>query len=169
MNPLFVSFCFLLFSFLVVSGYALAQTSDRVSVRLYGLPNQPIDLTLAALKQMELREVAVSDKGGETLRYKGVYVSDVLKKTGAILGEALRGENFGQYLLVRARDGYRVVFSLAEIDPAITDQVVLLPFLLNGEPLEPIVRPLRLVVPQDKRQARWVREVTEIELKKASE
>ncbi|WP_375584659.1 molybdopterin-dependent oxidoreductase [Cyclobacterium xiamenense] len=136
---------------------------------MHGLLPQPIELTMDAVRQTGVREVEVLGKGGEKVRYKGVNLSAVLKEAGAPLGEALRGQNMAQYLVVRARDGYRVVFSLAEIDPALTDQVVLLAFLSNGEPLGPGVGPFRLVVPQDKRQARWVREVTDIEVKIAKE
>ena len=63
------------------------------------------------------------------------------------------------YLLVEAADGYRVVFALPELDPAFTERVVLLADHRDGQPLTPAEGPLRLVVPDEKRQARWVRQV----------
>ena len=63
------------------------------------------------------------------------------------------------YLLVEAADGYRVVFALPELDPAFTERMVLLADHRDGQPLTTTEGPLRLVVPDDKRHARWVRQV----------
>jgi DMSO/TMAO reductase YedYZ molybdopterin-dependent catalytic subunit len=69
----------------------------------------------------------------------------------------MRGPAMATYLLAEASDGYRVVFSLAELDADFTDAQVLVADTLDGAPLGANVGPLRLVVPQDKRPARWVR------------
>ena len=63
------------------------------------------------------------------------------------------------YLLVEAADGYRVIFALPELDPAFTERVVLLADHRDGQPLSTAEGPLRLVVPDEKRHARWVRQV----------
>jgi hypothetical protein len=59
-------------------------------------------------------------------------------------------------------DGYRVVFSLAELDPGIQDSNVLVADKVDGHALDGKVGPLRLVAPLDKRPARWVRMVQSI-------
>ena len=56
-----------------------------------------------------------------------------------------------------AADGYQIVFSLAELDPDITDNQYLVADVANGKPLTTESGPFRLVVPKDKRGARWVR------------
>ena len=56
-------------------------------------------------------------------------------------------------------DKYRIVFSLPEIDPTFTDRVILLATRRDGKPLSEQEGPLRLIVPDDKRPARWVRQV----------
>ncbi len=61
-------------------------------------------------------------------------------------------------------DQYQAVFSLAELDPAMASHPALLTWSRNSEPLPSTLGPLRLVVPDDKRQARWVRQVTAIEV-----
>jgi DMSO/TMAO reductase YedYZ molybdopterin-dependent catalytic subunit len=71
------------------------------------------------------------------------------------------------YVMVGAADGYRVVFALPEIDPAFSDRLILLADRRDQQPLSPEEGPLRLVVPGEKRQARWVRQVTSVTIRRA--
>jgi hypothetical protein len=95
------------------------------------------------------------EKKSET--YEGVLLQTLLAKAGAPRGHDMRGPAMATYLLAEASDGYRVVFSLAELDADFTDAQVLVADTLDGAPLGANLGPLRLVVPQDKRPARWVR------------
>lgn len=61
-------------------------------------------------------------------------------------------------------DGYVATFSLAEIDPGIGGGVALLADRCDGAALAPREGPLRLIVPADRRPARWVRDVRTIEV-----
>jgi hypothetical protein len=67
-------------------------------------------------------------------------------------------------LIASAPDGYRVLFSLTEFDPAFSDRVILLADRRDGQPLDNREGPLRLVVPGDKRHARWIRGVDALEV-----
>jgi DMSO/TMAO reductase YedYZ molybdopterin-dependent catalytic subunit len=78
------------------------------------------------------------------------------------LGGELRNKNLAKYLLVKAADDYMVTFSLPEVDPEFTDQTVLLAVKADGKPLAKGEGPFRLVVPGDKKQSRWVREISMI-------
>ncbi len=64
---------------------------------------------------------------------------------------------------VTASDHYQVVFSLAELDPALGNEQVILADTQDGHPLTKD-DPFRLVVPGDKRPARWIHNVTTIEV-----
>ena len=68
------------------------------------------------------------------------------------------------YVLAEGADSYRVSFSLAELDPGLQDSQVIVADTMNGQPLGDKVGPLRLVVPQDKRPARWVRMLRSIKV-----
>ena len=72
-------------------------------------------------------------------------------------GEKLRGAALATYVMAGADDGYRVLFSLAELDSGIEDSDALVADTLDGNPIPDQVGPLRLVFPHDKRPARWVR------------
>jgi hypothetical protein len=62
--------------------------------------------------------------------------------------------------VVEAADGYRVVIALPELDPAFTDRQIVLAYLRNGKPLDEKEGPYRIIIPDEKRMARWVRQVT---------
>ena len=64
-------------------------------------------------------------------------------------------------LLVEAADGYRVVIALPEIDPAFSDKKF---FLKDGKPMDSKEGPYRIVIPNEKRMARWVRQVTGLKI-----
>ena len=70
-------------------------------------------------------------------------------------------------LVVGAADGYRVVFTLPEIDPAFNDRLILLADRRDQQLLSSEEGPLRLIVPGEKRQARWVRQVTTVTIRRA--
>jgi hypothetical protein len=84
------------------------------------------------------------------------------------VADTLRGQEMSKYLLVQAAGGYRAVFSLAELSPRFTDAVVLLADRRDGQALAEPEGPLRLVVPHDKRPARWVRQVIRLTVKDAA-
>jgi DMSO/TMAO reductase YedYZ molybdopterin-dependent catalytic subunit len=63
-----------------------------------------------------------------------------------------------------ARDGYRVAFSLVELDSTIASSEVFIAFQRDGKPLPAEMGPFRLIVPTDKRGARWIRQLSRITL-----
>lgn len=115
-----------------------------------GLPRQSLSLTAH----------------GATHVYEGPTLASVLEKLDAPLGQRLRGEALKTFVVVTAADGYVVVFSLAEIDPAMSPTAVILADEADGAPLSAEEGPLRLVVEGDARPARSVRQVTAIELRR---
>lgn len=129
-----------------------------IILKIGGNVSTPLELTAADLKNMPRKTLTVAnphEKKSET--YEGVLLQTLLAKAGAPQGHEMRGPAMATYLLAEASDGYRVVFSLAELDADFTDAQVLVADTLDGAPLGANLGPLRLVVPQDKRPARWVR------------
>ena len=93
----------------------------------------------------------------KTEKYEGVALETILRKAGVPQGDALRGPAMATYVLAEAADGYRVVFSLAELDAGIADSEVIVADTIDGAPLGDKLGPFRLVAPHEKRPARWVR------------
>ena len=96
--------------------------------------------------------------------YEGVMLKAVLEKAGVEFGSTLRGKRMASCLLVEAADQYRVVIALPELDPDFTDKQVVLAFLRDGKPLDQKEGPYRIVIPSEKRMARWVRQVTTLKI-----
>ena len=107
------------------------------------------------------------DHDGKESTFEGVPLVEVLKSAGVKFGQDLRGKALATYLLVEAADEYRVVFALPELDPASTDRVILLADRRDEKLLNQREGPLRIVVPDEKRQSRWVRQVVSLKLKRA--
>jgi hypothetical protein len=61
------------------------------------------------------------------------------------------------YVVATAADGYQVVFSLGELDPAVANNASIVADTVDGKPLSDTQGPLRIVAPHDKRGVRGVR------------
>jgi hypothetical protein len=109
-------------------------------------------------------KVTASEHSSGPVNFEGVTVKSVLEKAGVTFGESMRGKRLTNCLLVEAADGYRVVIALPELDTAFTDKQTLLAFLRNGKPLGEKEGPYRIVIPDEKRMARWVRQVTTLKI-----
>ena len=107
----------------------------------------------------------MKDHKGNPATYEGVLLADVLRSAGVTLGKDLKGPLLANYLLVEAADGYRVVFALPEVDPELTDKVVLLADRKDGEALNAEDGPFKIIAPGDKRNMRRVRRVTRISVR----
>jgi hypothetical protein len=116
---------------------------------------------------MTRRSLKVKDHEGRETVFDGVLVADILKKAGVRQGKELRGEFLSWYLVVDAADGYRVIFSLPELDEVFTDRIVLLADRKDGKPLSEREGPFRIVVPDEKRAARWVRQVVSLTIRRS--
>jgi hypothetical protein len=130
---------------------------------------QAAEFSAEAFAKLPRQTVKASDPAGTPATYEGVSLAEVLKAAGVTMGKDLKGPLLANCLIVQAADGYRVVFSLPEIDPEMTDRVVLLADRKDGKPLDAKEGPYRLVVSHDKRHSRWVRQVTRISIEVAAE
>ncbi len=153
---------FILTLFLCSSLPGMAQNVASVSIS--GEVLTPLNLTkedLAAYKPLTHK---TKDKDGKEHEYKGVALVEVLEKAGVTLGAKLRGENLTKIVLVQAADGYEVVYSLPELDPEFSNNTVMLVTEKDGAPLPSGEGSFRLITPQDKKQARWIREIRSIKV-----
>lgn len=117
---------------------------------------------LAALAHQDVTAFDFHEKKDHV--YSGVPVRDLLAKAGVEFGEKLRGRALRQIVIVHCRDHYDIVFALAEFDDAFNTRTILLVDRQDGQPLPEGQGPVRLVVPGDKRPARWARMVTSLEV-----
>lgn len=123
-----------------------------------GAVKTPLTISVADLQKMPRTTIHVTNPHNhQDETYDGVPLASLLQQAGVPQGEQIRGPWMAAYILAEAADGYRVVFSLAELDAAFLDSDVLVADTMNGAPLGPGEGPFRLVAPHEKRPARWVR------------
>jgi len=99
-----------------------------------------------------------------TENYSGVLLTTLLQKINAPIGKDLRGKAMTTYIVAIGSDGYAVVLSLAEVDPDFRDAQVIVADAKDNQPLGKN-GPYQLIVPEDKRPARWVHNLVSIRLK----
>jgi len=136
---------------------AQSTPANTAELKVSG-PVSTLTLTVADLKKMPRKTLTVvNPHDKKTEKYEGVAVEEILRKTGVPQGEAPRGPAMATYVVAEGADGYRVVFSLAELDAGIVESDVIVADTMDGAPRGDKLGPFRLVAPHEKRPARWVR------------
>jgi hypothetical protein len=148
---------------------AAASSSASNSLLLSaGKYHSPVTLSAADFKAKPHVTVTVHnphDNADEV--YSGVPLATLFGELAVPLGKGLRGAALANYLVATGSDSYRAIFALAEVDPGFHPGDVIVADTMNGKPLDAQTGPFRLVVSEDKRPARWVRNLVSIELKAA--
>jgi DMSO/TMAO reductase YedYZ molybdopterin-dependent catalytic subunit len=151
----------LLVTLLALASNAIAAPqsarASAPSLVIKGAVKQEVSLTLADLKAATRVKLSAKGHDGAMHVYEGVALQTLLAKAGVAAAADLRGKNMALFVLAEAGDGYRAVFSLAELDADFAAESVLVADTADGKELGSDQGPLRLVVPGDKRQGRWVR------------
>lgn len=157
---------------LVVQGRIYAQNDSSARLKVSGIGNSPpLLLSVSDLQKMPRKKLSVvnpHDKKTEVEVYEGVAIVDLLQRVGTPRGEDLRGRAMATYVVAEASDGYRVVFSVAELDSGIVDSDIIVADTLDGAALGANQGPFKIVAPHDKRPARWVRMLTSLTVAKAA-
>jgi len=144
-----------------------ATPASEVLLTVGGEVERPLKLTAENIAKLPRRSVRAKDHNGKEVTFEGVELGEVLKLAGVPSGEKLRGKSLALFLVIDAADNYRAVFALPELDHAFTERVVLLAERRDGKPLSGNEGRLRVVVPDEKRQARWVRQVISLTIRRA--
>jgi DMSO/TMAO reductase YedYZ molybdopterin-dependent catalytic subunit len=147
---------------LLAAGLLIAQ-EPAATLKVTGAVKKPLTLTAEDLAKMPRKSVRTVSKDVET-KYDGVALHEILKAAGVPVGADLRGKALTTYVLAEAQDGYQIVFSIGEIDPAFNESDILVADTANGKPLAGNQGSFRLVPPKDKQGNRSVRMLTRLEV-----
>ncbi|WP_419701353.1 molybdopterin-binding protein [Mucilaginibacter sp. NFX135] len=151
--------CMALLSFTSICFISQAQT-----IKISGEVSTPLTIDAAYLQKFTQTTVTRKDKDRKDHTYSGVILSEILKAAGVTLGPELKGENLTKYLLVEASDGYQVIFALAELDKSFTDRTIILADKVDGAPLATADGPYRIIVQDEKKPARCIKQVTAMQV-----
>jgi DMSO/TMAO reductase YedYZ molybdopterin-dependent catalytic subunit len=142
---------------------AQQPSTAAATLQITGSVSSPITLTAADLKGMPRTTVTIKADGRD-VKYEGVLVGAILARAGATLGRDMTGAAVASYVVASASDGYRAVFSLAELDPEFTGSDIIVADTVDGKPLFDYQGPFRIVAPRDTRGARGVRMLQKLEV-----
>jgi hypothetical protein len=143
---------------------APSAPSTRLTIKTY--EGKTLTVTpeeLAALPHKSVSVFNAHSKTNETC--SGVPLADLLSKAGVPLGEAVRGKLFMVGVVAAGTDGYGVLYSLAEVDPAIHTGDVIVADTVDGKKLDKDGA-FKMVSSEERRPARWVRNLTSISVVK---
>jgi DMSO/TMAO reductase YedYZ molybdopterin-dependent catalytic subunit len=149
------------------AGGANARTENHLDLR-GDVPN-PRRIDAAELHKLPRTEIRTTDPhdASKEIVYARTPLVEVLKAGGLQLdsGTAHIREMVAITVLIEAADGYRAAFALAELDPELTDRIIA--DTKDGQPLPPGEGSFRVIVPGEKRPARWVRQVRVVTVRKS--
>jgi hypothetical protein len=143
---------------------APSAPSTRLTIKTYDgktLTFSPEEI--AALPHKSVSVLNAHSKEQE--QYAGVPLADLLSKAGVPLGEGVRGKLFLVGVVATGTDGYSVLYSLAEVDPAIHTGDVIVADTLDGQKFTKDGA-FKMVSSEERRPARWVRNLTSISVVK---
>jgi DMSO/TMAO reductase YedYZ molybdopterin-dependent catalytic subunit len=160
-----LSLCLLLAA---LSSPSLAQPNpsdlNPPILAISGEVDHPYQLTAADLQAMPRAKIQARDHDGQMKTFEGVSLWELVTRAKPRLGDKPKGATAHGSLVVKASDQYQAVFALAEIDPAFTDNQIILADHCDGKPLPDSQGPFQVIVPADKIRARWVRQVISLEV-----
>jgi molybdopterin-dependent oxidoreductase-like protein protein len=136
---------------------SLAQAPARVSVaelHIGGAVGTPLTLAVEDLKKLPRKTFAVTIRIPGTRKYiKAFYSKEFCARAGVPDGELLHGAAMATYIVAEAADGYRVVFSLRELDSGILENDIIVADTLDGAPQPEKEGPFKIVASLEKRLA----------------
>jgi hypothetical protein len=154
------------------AGLAQGQDSDKVHVAGPGIVVSVWGVTQTETElASDVKPVKYKSHGADHT-FDCVPLASFLKAAGAQTDFVMqpgadpkvKNPQLRRAVIVTGRDGYAVVFSLAELLPAIGNRTVWLALDEDGKPLADSDGPMRLIVPDDKMPARAVHEIASIEI-----
>lgn len=141
----------------------IAALRAQLSISVNGQTTTIPAAELASLPHQEVTAFDAHEKKSHA--YSGVPARVLLEKAGVVFGEPLRGKRLREVVVAQTRDHYSIVYALAEFDPDFNPRTILVVDRQDGQPLPESQAPYRLLIPGDKRPARWARMLTGFEVR----
>lgn len=123
-----------------------------------------IHLTVERLRALPPHEVTITERDGGTATYQGAWLGEVLDLGCDSTARLDKHGTLRAVVKVTATDGFTAVVAMAETVGAFRAQPVLLAWSRNGQALSERHGPLQLVVPDDLKPGRNVRQVKTLEV-----
>ncbi len=156
MRSLTTSLCALLFPLF------LNAQADTASINVVYAGSE-LRIAFNRMKELPVHQARIVDHEGEEASYTGAWLSDVLKLNELVRSIEKRAQ-VNSYVYVTAADGYTALIALPECDSSFRERPALLAWLKNAQPLNAHDGPFQIIVPDDRKHARDVRQVIRLEV-----
>lgn len=141
---------------------ALAMPASAQDLKVSKADGTSVTLSAETLADLPRAQVSVEGKAGPDL-YEGPVLAHVMRAAGLPAGMRAHGAPMRGYLVVRGADGYAAVLSAVEADKDLHGDGAILADTVNGGPLPDREGPRRVVVGDDLKPWRSVRQVVAID------
>ena len=139
-----------------------AQTVPSTQLKITGLDGKSITFSPEEFALLPHKTVSVFNSHSKiNEKYSGVALTELLAKVGVPLGEQVKGKVFLTGIVAEGTDGYEVLYALAEVDPSIHAGDVLVADSVDDHKLEKDGA-FKMISTEEKRPARWVRNLASI-------
>jgi hypothetical protein len=142
-------------------GLSSPSLAQQDTARITVVPEQGAAFAMSRAELAALPQLEVLADSGRT-RYRGPALRAILTRAGAPAGH-LRGKNLTLAVLVECADGYRVVYSLAELEEQ-GARATILALTRNDQALPEKDGPFRVAMPGELHHSRWARQVVRMRL-----
>ena len=149
---------------LVLAAAAPAAAQSPASLQLVSESGAITELAIDSLRALPQVELRGRIHDGPELVFRGPALDAVLALAGAPQGHDVRGPALRLVVLAEARDGYAVVYSLAELSPGLGGRRGIVAVEQDGLPLSDKDGPLRIVLEGEGRPARWIRQLERLRI-----
>ncbi|MEZ4457998.1 MAG: hypothetical protein R2882_15850 [Gemmatimonadales bacterium] len=146
----------------VLASLVVPDTAAGQTVTVIG-PADSVVVTASQLAALPRETVRARIHEDPERAWTGVQLHHLIKLVHYPI-DSLRGRRLADVLVVEAADGYRAIFSLAELAPDLGGRGALLVDRADGAGLPVADGPLRLLVPYETRPTRWVRQVVRLRI-----
>jgi len=137
-------------------------TTPSTQLTIKGLDGKSVTLSPEEFAALPHKTVSVFNSHSKTNeKYSGVTLSDLLARVGVPQGEKVRGKVFLTGIIAEGTDNYAVLYALAEVDPSIHAGDVIVADAVDEHKLEKDGA-FKMISTEEKRPARWVRNLTSL-------
>jgi hypothetical protein len=155
------------FSYIVASSaqemdHHSQPTTPSTQLRINGLDGKSLSLSPEEFSALPHKTISVFNAHSKVNeRYSGVPLIELLAKVGVPQGEQVKGKLFLTGIIAEGTDNYKVLYALAEVDPSIHNGDVIVADSVDDHKLDKDGA-FKIVSTEEKRPARWVRNLTSI-------
>ncbi len=151
---------------LIIIAFSSRGFTQTGSITIINADNKATKFSIDELKSFPQTTINVEGEDGSKHNYTGVDLYTLLSKAGVGFGKDVRRQTLTSYMLIKAADNYNVIYALAEVDSFFSSKQIILASLKDNKPLPENFGPLQIIATGEKKHARLIRQVTEIDIRK---